>query len=545
MKLPDRQLLIINSTLLAGLCILTAIAILTPQSNMAVMLALVAGPSLLLLSATISTWFFLRETRLRREDSEKIRQAIEGRFPESDSNQSLELNELITLIREQHSRFSQVMTDHGETSDLVSMNLERIIRLIDRMEEFIGDIDKLSSRIYHLYQRLESSLLQTDNQEDLSETILKIRFELDRFSETPSAMLDVLKKVYSNSKQNRQSLMAAQEGFLATQSVMAEGELNIVSKQQETLQQARNATEYLEQILQNGEKAFQEGEEMLAEITTRFLSFSDEMSELQSRTSELPEHIHSISSLITELQDVQEKSKILALNASIYAGEAGEEGKGFSTIAREMKTITESAETLQHELQQRLNQLEKITLHTLEGLEQLTVTRNLFVKFSQEGQETFISHKSNHDASAKDMETLSSALNRLVESLDLLEKTGLERQSNLTRALTAARKSQEETEDERALKFQIDNMVIESSRFSERIENELPNLLDAVGSILDEVSAFQDQFLQTRNALADFSDPRIIQALKDLKQALGGNEIQLLRASTNLLQKMKKNIPTN
>lgn len=545
MKLPDRQLLIINSTLLAGLCILTAIAILTPQSNMAVILALVAGPSLLLLSATISTWFFLRETRLRREDSEKIRQAIEGRFPESDSNQSLELNELITLIREQHSRFSQVMTDHGETSDLVSMNLERIIRLIDRMEEFIGDIDKLSSRIYHLYQRLESSLLQTDNQEDLSETILKIRFELDRFSETPSAMLDVLKKVYSNSKQNRQSLMAAQEGFLATQSVMAEGELNIVSKQQETLQQARNATEYLEQILQNGEKAFHEGEEMLAEITTRFLSFSDEMSELQSRTSELPEHIHSISSLITELQDVQEKSKILALNASIYAGEAGEEGKGFSTIAREMKTITESAETLQHELQQRLNQLEKITLHTLEGLEQLTVTRNLFVKFSQEGQETFISHKSNHDASAKDMETLSSALNRLVESLDLLEKTGLERQSNLTRALTAARKSQEETEDERALKFQIDNMVIESSRFSERIENELPNLLDAVGSILDEVSAFQDQFLQTRNALADFSDPRIIQALKDLKQALGGNEIQLLRASTNLLQKMKKNIPTN
>jgi len=545
MKLPDRQLLIINSTLLAGLCILTAIAILTPQSNMAVILALVAGPSLLLLSATISTWFFLRETRLRREDSEKIRQAIEGRFPESDSNQSLELNELITLIREQHSRFSQVMTDHGETSDLVSMNLERIIRLIDRMEEFIGDIDKLSSRIYHLYQRLESSLLQTDNQEDLSETILKIRFELDRFSEKPSAMLDVLKKVYSNSKQNRQSLMAAQEGFLATQSVMAEGELNIVSKQQETLQQARNATEYLEQILQNGEKAFHEGEEMLAEITTRFLSFSDEMSELQSRTSELPEHIHSISSLITELQDVQEKSKILALNASIYAGEAGEEGKGFSTIAREMKTITESAETLQHELQQRLNQLEKITLHTLEGLEQLTVTRNLFVKFSQEGQETFISHKSNHDASAKDMETLSSALNRLVESLDLLEKTGLERQSNLTRALTAARKSQEETEDERALKFQIDNMVIESSRFSERIENELPNLLDAVGSILDEVSAFQDQFLQTRNALADFSDPRIIQALKDLKQALGGNEIQLLRASTNLLQKMKKNIPTN
>ncbi len=545
MKLPDKQLIIINATLLAGICLLTGIAILTPRFDMVVTIGLVAGPVFLLISASISTWFLLRETRLRTLDMEKIRDAVGGKFPESNAAQSSELIELLTLLREEKSHFRQILTDHGETSNLVSMNLEHVVRLIDRMEQFIGDIDKLASRIYHLYQKLESSLHQTDNQEDLSETILKIRFELDRFSEAPSTMLNVLKKVYSNGKQNREALMAAQEGFLGTQSVMAEGEINIVSKQQETVQQINTAVQNLEQALQKGESAFQEGEETLREITTRFLDFSTEMTELQTLASDLPEHIHSLSSLITELKDVHEKSKILALNAAIYAGEAGEEGKGFSTIAREMKAITESAETLQHELQQRLVQLEKTTLHTLGDLDQLILTETLIEKFSQDGQKSFSSHVSTQDASRKNVDVLSNALHRLGEFLDVQEKSALERQAVLTRTMSAARKSQKETEDERALKFQIDNMVIESSRFSERIEKELPNLLDAVGGILDEVSAFQDQFLQTRNALADFADPQITQTLKDLKQAIGGNEIQLLRASTNLLHKMKTNIPSN
>ncbi|RLE20240.1 MAG: hypothetical protein DRJ08_07225, partial [Acidobacteria bacterium] len=140
---------------------------------------------------------------------------------------------------------------------------------------------------------------------------------------------------------------------------------------------------------------------------------------------------------------------------------------------------------------------------------------------------------------------LSNALNRLEEFLNVEEKTTRERQANLGRTMSEVRKSQQETDDDRTLKFQIDNMVIESARFSEKIESELPNLLDAVGGILDEVSAFQDHFLQTRNTLADFADPQITETLKDLKREIGGSEIQLLRSSTNLLRKLRINIPSN
>ncbi|NOY22337.1 MAG: hypothetical protein GXO70_02340 [Acidobacteria bacterium] len=545
MKLPEKRFIFINGTFFVGTCLLTTIALLSPQSGTSVTVALIAAPVLLLLSISISTWIFLREIRLRKMEMEMLRHAVEGQFPGNDIGQSGELIELLMLLREENSRIHRILTDHGETSTLVGMNLERVIRLTDRMALFIGDVDKLASKIQHLYQRIENSLLQADKQEDLSETILKIRFELDHFNEAPSSMLNLLKKVYSSCRQNREAFMAAQEGFLGTQSVMAEGEISIILKQQETVQQINNSVQNLEETLQNGETALQSGEKVLREITARFLSFSSEMSEVQGLANKLPEQIHSLSALITELEDVHEKSKILALNAAIYAGDSGEEGKGFSTIAREMKTITESAEILQHQLQQGLNQLEKTILHTIGGMAQLIATQNSIEKFSQEGQEIYNSNISNQNTARKTRDILSHALHRLEEFLDSHEKTARERQNNLARTMAAARKSQQESEDERTLKFQIDNMVIESAHFSEKIENELPNLLDAVGGILDEVSAFQDQFLQIRNTLSAFTDPGIIQTLKELKQAIGGNEIQLLRASTNLLRKMKTNIPSN
>ncbi|NOZ13943.1 MAG: hypothetical protein GXO69_09920 [Acidobacteria bacterium] len=545
MKQADKQLIITNLLLFVGGCILSISSILSAQSPITLKIAIFSGPILLLVSISVSFWAIRRNLQSRKLELKVLKNAIEGTPRQETGGLSNDITELLSLLKEERSRIHRILADHGETAALVSINLERVIRLTGKMSEFIEDVDKLSSRIHHLYQRFENSLLQAENQDDLSETILKIRFELDNFHEAPSSMLNLLKKVYSGFQQNRESLMAAHEAFLGAQSVMEEGEIGIFMKQQEAAEQIRNAVQALEKTLGEEETALVEGAELLQDITARFHSFSNELGEIQNLARELPEQIHRLAALAAELEDIHEKGKILALNAAIYAGDAGEEGKGFSTIAREMKTITESAELLQNHLQQGLDQLEKTAVHTLNGMEQMVTAEHSIVTFAETGQENYKRRLSGEDAVRKNRETLSTALHRMNELLEMQEKTARERQNNINRSLTELRNARHESENDHALKFQIDNMVIESARFSEKIENELPNLLNAVGGILDEVSAFQDQFLQTRNALADFTDPRIVKTLKELKQAVRGNEVQLLRASTNLLRKMKTYIPSN
>ena len=545
MKQTDKQLIVIFSLLLAGSCILSALALLGPKSPAVSTIALIAGPLFLLIAVSVSAGSVIWKSRLRKKELKLLQDAINGRFPENMFRISDELKQLLTLIREEQSRIRLILTDHGETSELVSMNLERVILLTDRMSTFIRDVDKLASRIRHLYQRLENSLLQAGKQEDLSETILKIRFELDHFSEAPSAMLNLLKKVYTGCQQNREALITAQESFLGTQSVMTKGELSTISKQQKALSEIEEGVHKLEEAIRKGENAVREGETAMGEINAKLQHFSIDLSETSTLANELPQEIHKLSALITELEDVHEKSKILALNAAIYAGDAGEEGKGFSTIAREMKTITESAEILQQRLKQGLAKLEKTTVHTIDSFGQLLASESSIENFSLESKKNYEQHLAEQQGLIQKEDTLSIALHQIEELIELHEKTSREKQSALNRTLSDLQRFRQGNEDEKTLKFQIDNMVIQSAQFSEKIKNELPNLLAAVGGILDEVSAFQDQFLQTRNALAEFTDPQITETLKELKQAIGGNEVQLLRSSANLLRKLKITVSTN
>ncbi len=545
MKKSDKQLIIVNLLLFAGACILSLSSILFIQSSTTLRIIVFSGPIFLFISTSVSFWTVHKNLQSRTLEMKILKDAIKGSPAQKTSELPNDINELLSLLKEEHARIHRILTDHGETAMLVNLNLERVIRLTGKTSEFIEDVDKLSSRIHHLYQRFENSLLQAENQDSLSETILKIRFELDNFHEAPSSMLNLLKKVYSSFQQNRENLMSAHKAFLGAQSIIEEGSINIFLKQQKAVEQIEEAAQNLENTLNEEENVLTEGAELLQDITARFHSFTNELEEIQTFSRQLPEQIHSLATLAAELEDIHEKGKILALNAAIYAGDAGEEGKGFSTIAREMKTITESAELLQNHLQQGLDQLEKTAIHTLNGMEQMIATEHSIITFAETGQENYISHLPEEKMARKNKELLFTAIHRLNELLEMQEKTARERQSNINRSLSEIQKAQHESENDRSLKFQIDNMVIESSRFSEKIENELPNLLNAVGGILDEVSAFQDQFLQTRNALADFTDPRIINTLKELKQAVRGNEVQLLRASTNLLRKMKTYIPSN
>ncbi len=543
MKQPEKQLLIIYILLFFSSCFISLTAFFSPGFGISPTTGLILNPLLLLITASIASISFSRRIRQEKKNRIVLEQAIQGRYPGKNDGLSAELDELLTLIKEENIRFRRILSDHGETAEQIGMNLEQAIRLIDRMTVFISDVDKISSQIIHLYHRLENALIQTSNPDNLSETILKIRFELDHFSEGPTNMLNLLKNVYNRFRNNRQNLMKTQEGFLGTQAVATEAELDNISKQLEKLKELEEAIQLLEQHLESARFAVKENENTLRKLAEKFPELSGNLNETKELANRLPVRIHTLSGLITELEDVHEKGKLLALNAAIYAGEAGEEGRGFSTIAREMKSITESAEILQGRLQDELSELEKTTILTIEEMEKTQATEITMESFCRDALENSTAQLPELKSIQENHEQVSTVRQQLGELLNNREESAREKQKNLGKALADIRKSQQTSEEERELKFQIDNMVVESARFSEKLESELPSLLNAVGGILDEVSAFQDQLLQTRNTLADFADPRITESLKELKKAVEGNEIQLLRSSGKLLRKLKTKIP--
>jgi methyl-accepting chemotaxis protein len=70
------------------------------------------------------------------------------------------------------------------------------------------------------------------------------------------------------------------------------------------------------------------------------------------------------------VDDLAAQSKLLAVNASIEAAKAGEEGKGFSVVAQEVKSLAEQSKQATAQVRGILNDIQKATSNAVLATEQ-------------------------------------------------------------------------------------------------------------------------------------------------------------------------------
>lgn len=101
------------------------------------------------------------------------------------------------------------------------------------------------------------------------------------------------------------------------------------------------------------------------------------MGEIKTRTESIAQSILSLASqaqaigeIITVVNDLAEQTNILALNASIEATRAGEQGKGFSVVAAEIKALADQSKKATVQVRQILNEIQKSTNAAVMATEQ-------------------------------------------------------------------------------------------------------------------------------------------------------------------------------
>jgi methyl-accepting chemotaxis protein len=79
---------------------------------------------------------------------------------------------------------------------------------------------------------------------------------------------------------------------------------------------------------------------------------------------------YSIGEIIATVDDLAAQSKLLAVNASIEAAKAGEEGRGFSVVAQEVKSLAEQSKQATTQVRGILNDIQKATSSAVLATEQ-------------------------------------------------------------------------------------------------------------------------------------------------------------------------------
>lgn len=100
-----------------------------------------------------------------------------------------------------------------------------------------------------------------------------------------------------------------------------------------------------------GEKSVQEAEIIIRNVTETVRQIADSINDLEDSSSKIGEITDTITGIAS-------KTNLLALNAAIEAARAGQQGKGFTVLAEEIRKLSEGSNKAAHEIRKLISEIQ-------------------------------------------------------------------------------------------------------------------------------------------------------------------------------------------
>jgi len=139
-------------------------------------------------------------------------------------------------------------------------------------------------------------------------------------------------------------------------------ELNLSSKAMlDIAKLAAFCNEAAEKAIKNTDKA----QETVLDTINGITSIRDTIRETEKRIKRLGERSQEIGGVVNLINDIAERTHILALNASMHAASAGEAGRGFAVVANEVQKLAENSREATSKISALVNNIQVETADTV------------------------------------------------------------------------------------------------------------------------------------------------------------------------------------
>jgi methyl-accepting chemotaxis protein len=148
-----------------------------------------------------------------------------------------------------------------------------------------------------------------------------------------------------------------------------------------------------------------------------------EVQSIAGRILTLSEQTEEIGEIITSVREIADQSKLLALNAAIEAARAGEHGRGFTVVAREIRSLADQSRAATEQVSRLLREIQKAT-HSA-------------VLATEEGSRSVARGVELAQRAGNNIEQLTEAIGQAADAARLI-RTSAQQQSNGVEEVTSA-----------------------------------------------------------------------------------------------------------
>ncbi|MDA3824113.1 MAG: methyl-accepting chemotaxis protein [Bacteroidales bacterium] len=200
---------------------------------------------------------------------------------------------------------------------------------------------------------------------------LKRNDEVGQLQLAISKMKDNLRNQVENVTEGVQVLTAAVGEIsttLAQFSASSQETVTSVTETTATVEQVRQtvqvAMDRAQEVSESAQRTIEiadEGEKSVEETITGMNSIDAQMDFIARRIMKLSEQSQAIGEIVSTISRLAEQLNLLAVNAAIEAARPGEEGKVFSVVAEEVKTLADLSKQATKQVREILSDVQKAT----------------------------------------------------------------------------------------------------------------------------------------------------------------------------------------
>lgn len=272
------------------------------------------------------------------------------------------------------------------TSRLISKPLQTVTNRMASMAE--GDFSGVPLET-NLQDEIGQLTAATNIMSDNMQGLLK---DIHSVSETVTRQSSGLTHSSNEIKLGSDQVAETMQELAAGSEVQANRASDLSEKMSSFTMQVQKANENGTYIQQSSDEVLQmtnEGATLMSYSTDQMAKIDQIVLDAVEKVEGLDRHARKISELVLVIHDIADQTNLLALNATIEAARAGEQGKGFAVVADEVRklaeqssdsvtNITDIVNSIQNESNLVATSLQAGYKEVEEGTEQIQVTGKTF-----------------------------------------------------------------------------------------------------------------------------------------------------------------------
>ncbi|MBD3194741.1 MAG: hypothetical protein GF317_06785 [Candidatus Lokiarchaeota archaeon] len=145
-----------------------------------------------------------------------------------------------------------------------------------------------------------------------------------------------------------------------------------------------------------------------------------EAEDIDEHAHEILDHTKDIDKVMEIITSISEQTDLLALNASIEAGRAGEHGRGFAVVAEEVRKLAEESKRSVSSSAEKIEEIERLITNTTKAIDKVTVEIEDVEHHEEENEEALrriMLASDQQKASMDDLAATAGKLGNLAEEL--------------------------------------------------------------------------------------------------------------------------------